>query len=275
MSDFFYRIGRFVGPSARKGRWIWQTLVGAEGDEISAEHAVGRDLAAAMEAEVGVDDDESANARLAAVADELTRRVANRRRSFRFTIASAAPPNAFALPGGFIFISRSLLELCEWNDDEIAFVLAHEMAHVIRKHAIDRIIQSSALSVITRAAPGPSGALGKWVRRAGSKILDGSYSQDNEFDADELGARLAIAAGFAYDGPERLLRRLARFAADPHDIENSQPNPSGADGETETSAGRKPRDTDSTAATFLRYVSSHPPFEDRIRRVRIVARDTR
>ncbi len=253
MGNFFYKLGRFVGPAARKGQWFWQTLVGSEGDEIRAEHAVGRDLAAAMEREAGVDDDPDANARVTDVGTKLARCLANQKRSFRFTITPAPEPNAFALPGGFVFVTRGLLDAIGDDDDELAFVLGHEIAHVVRKHAIERVIQSSALSILAKAAPGGSGALATWIRRSGSKLLDGAYSQDNEFDADELGARLVITAGFSHDGPERLLRRLERLAQ--------------REGRSDA--------RDDAASAWLRYAATHPPFASRVRRVRVTVDDAR
>lgn len=254
MSNFFYRLGRFVGPTARKGQWFWQTLVGSEGDEIRAEEAVGRDLAAAMAHEAGIDDDPDAAARVDAVGARLTHCLANRKRSFRYTITPAPEPNAFALPGGYIFITRGLLDAIDDADDELAFVLGHEIAHVVRKHAIDRILQSSALSVLAKAAPGSTGPVAAWIRRSGTKLLDGAYSQDNEYDADELGARLVITAGFSHDGPERLLRRLDEIAkreGGGHDASSAP------------------------ASTWLRYVATHPAFTDRVRRVRVTVDDAR
>ena len=62
----------------------------------------------------------------------LAARVANRRRHFDFTISESGEPNAFALPGGYIFVEQSLLRFCQWERDEVGFILGHEIAHIIR-----------------------------------------------------------------------------------------------------------------------------------------------
>jgi predicted Zn-dependent protease len=140
----------------------------------------------------------------------LTSRVANELRSFHFECFLAPEPNAFALPGGFIFASRSILELCRWNSDEIAFLLGHEMAHVIRGHTIERIVTNSAISTVSRATP-MRGVLGGWLQTVGVRFLETAYSRDQELEADRLGVRLATAAGYGAEGATQLLSRLAKL----------------------------------------------------------------
>ena len=87
------------------------------------------------------------------------------------------------------------LNLCDRNRDEVAFILGHEMAHVIRRHAIDRLLTQQVLSAVTLVSPG-RGALASWIRRVGVQSLERAYSQDEEFEADELGLLLVRAAHF-------------------------------------------------------------------------------
>ena len=138
----------------------------------------------------------------------------NKLRTFHFDAFHCGEPNAFALPGGFIFISRPILDLCGWNDDEIAFILGHEMGHVLSGHAIDRIMTSSTMAAVSRAAP-VQGPLGAWLRNVGIRYLETAYSRDNETDADQLGVRLAAAAGYDPQGAIRLLSRLAQLHQSP------------------------------------------------------------
>src|SRR5204862_3486429 len=98
-------------------------------------------------------------------------------------------PTAFALPGGFIFIAKSLVHLCNRNKVDIAFVLAHEMAHVIRRHAIERLLQQKVVNALTMVSP-TRGALTSWIRKIGFQGLARAYSQDEEVEADELGVLL-------------------------------------------------------------------------------------
>jgi predicted Zn-dependent protease len=55
----------------------------------------------------------------------------------------ADEPGAFALPGGFLYVTRPLLEICGFDEDEVACVVGHEMGHVVRGHAMERITSPS------------------------------------------------------------------------------------------------------------------------------------
>ena len=210
LSGFFYNLGRKVGPGVRKAKWIWQSLTASETEVIAAEYEVGRDLAYEVRRCLEIDTEERVVELLNEVGGRLAGCVANKDRKFSFEAVKGGEANAFALPGGFIFITRSLLELCEWNRDEIGFVLGHEMGHVIRGHAMDRIISNSAIS-FGATAIAVRGALASWVGRVGVKFLESAYSQDLELEADRLGVRLVGAAGYDSGGPERLLSRLSEL----------------------------------------------------------------
>jgi predicted Zn-dependent protease len=195
VSGLFYNLGRKVGPKVRKAKWFWQSIAGTEADAIKVEHEVGQDLAREIRRQLELDQEPQAEQILSEVGRRLAARVANKYRTFRFETVKGTEPNAFALPGGFIFVTRSLMELCRWNHDEIAFILGHEMGHVIKGHAMARIISNSAITTASRAAP-VRGVLAGWLRRVGVQFLESAYSQDLESEADKLGVRLVAAAGY-------------------------------------------------------------------------------
>lgn len=210
MSSLFYNIGKMVGPRVRKIKWIWQSITASEADAIQAEHKVGQDLAREIRNRLELDTEPRAGRMLNKVGRHLAACVANKLRTFSFEVIKGTEPNAFALPGGFIFVTRSLLELCEWNQDELAFILGHEMGHVIRGHAMDRIITNSAIAVGAKATP-IRGLLASWLGKVGVKFLESAYSQDLEFEADALGARLIVVAGYDPHAPTQLLSRLSEL----------------------------------------------------------------
>ena len=207
----FYNLGRKLGPKVRKVRWMWESLAGTEADAIRLEHGVGLDLAHEAELQLTMDSDPQTANVLQEIGGRLSACVANRLRSFRFDAFVGGQPNAFALPGGFVFVGRPILELCQWDRDQIAFVLAHEMAHVIRRHAIERIVTNSAVSMAVRAAP-VSGTLGPWLRQVGLRFLETAYSRDQELEADKLGVRLVMAAGYEPGAATVLFSRLAELS---------------------------------------------------------------
>jgi len=233
MSSLFYKLGKVVGPNVRKVNWLWQSMTASKGDAIRAEYTVGQDLTREIRNRLEVDTDSRAGQMLNQVGDHLVACVANKLRTFSFEAVKGDAPNAFALPGGFIFVTSSLLELCEWQRDEIAFILGHEMGHVIRGHAMDRIMANSAIAAGARTLR-IRGPVAGWLGEVGVKFLQSAYSQDMELEADVLGARLAKAARYDPNGPTQLLCRLSELSGpgNQFDIEN--------------------------------YFSSHPPFKLRI-----------
>ena len=239
MSGLFYSLGRKVGPKVRKIKWFWQSIAGSEADAIKVEYQVGQDLANEVRSQLDLDKEPQAEKILNEAGTRLTACVVNRSRKFSFETVKGAEPNAFALPGGFIFVTRSLMELCQYNQNEVAFILAHEMGHVIRGHAMARIISNSAIATASRAAP-VRGVLSGWVRKVGVQFLENAYSQDMESDADKLGVRLVRAAGYDPKACVRLLSRLAELSK-------------------------------STGQFDLGgYFSSHPPFNVRIRNINLL-----
>jgi beta-barrel assembly-enhancing protease len=237
VSGLFYNFGRMLGPHVRKARWLWQSVAGDEADAMRLEREVGSDLARGIRQQLKVDTDPQIAQLLNEVGSRLTACVANKLRSFGFEALEGGQPNAFALPGGYIFVTRSLVELCERNQDEIAFILGHEMSHVIRGHAMDRIITNSAISLGTKltSVRGPITGL---LSNVGVRLLESSYSQDLEMEADKLGALLVDAAGYNPKAAAVMLSRLAQL------------NPSGA----ESGIGH--------------YFSSHPAINLRIKNIR-------
>jgi len=237
VSNLFYNLGKMVGPKIRKAKWVWQSITASEADAIHAEYKVGQDLAHEIRNRLELDTEPQAGELLNKVGRHLAGRVTNKLRTFSFEVIKGIEPNAFALPGGFIFVTRPLLELCEWNQDEVAFILAHEMGHVISGHSINRIITNSAIAAGAKAAH-IRGLLASWLGKVGVEFLASAYSQDMELEADKLGARLVAAGGYDTNAPARLLTRLSAL------------------------------DQPAKQLSLGKYFSSHPAFETRISNIK-------
>lgn len=126
---------------------------------------------------------------------------AHRRLPYRFHyIPSEFMVNAFALPGGHVYVGGGLLALMD-NEDELAAVLGHEIEHIDHYHCAERAQQEQALR---RIPLGGLVAIPVFVFEAG-------YSKDQELEADREGTRLAVDAGYSANGAIRLFEAFDRM----------------------------------------------------------------
>jgi len=115
--------------------------------------------------------------------------------------------NAFSLPGGYVYIFKELFDLLD--DDELAFVLAHEIGHIVSRHHIKRLQAAMGYNLVliaSAAAPSDPGFT-NGVAFALAQILV-AYSREDEFNADELAVRYCKAAGFDPSSGISLLEKL-------------------------------------------------------------------
>jgi Zn-dependent protease with chaperone function len=213
VGDVFFELGRRTGRGLRRGRWLLEAFAGPSEDAIAAEYASGCDLARSFEQSIELDTDARRTTQLDRLASRMIGRLRNRQRRWRVAGLRDPEPGAFALPGGFVYLSSGLLELCDANDHEIAWVIGHEMGHIVHGHTAARIAGEWLGSAAAQVAAGGSGALGRWVLANGARAVTRAYSREQELEADRFGARLALAAGFAPDAALRVCTRLQEFEA--------------------------------------------------------------
>lgn len=171
-----------------EGRPKRTILMTSRDDEIA-----GREASESVESEIGILDDPMLTAYVEGIGRRLLRGLPYRQFAFRFAIVDQMEPNAFALPGGYIYVSRGLLALAN-SEDELACVLGHEIIHATRRHAAQQ-------QAVERSLPGLS------LPRSRAQTL-AAYGRDMEREADELGQRLAAAAGYDPMGMATFMRRL-------------------------------------------------------------------
>jgi len=139
---------------------------------------------------------------------------------WHFVILDDSLVNAFAAPGGYVFITRGALQLAN-NEDELAAVLAHEIAHVRRGHALGSIKKSRISSVYKEALSSSVeldqqalGGLAQAFDGAMDDMLDSmlvkGYSRDTEFEADAVGMEIMARAGYNTDAFVAYLDRLQK-----------------------------------------------------------------
>jgi predicted Zn-dependent protease len=172
--------------------------------------------------------------------DRLTAASENPQLKYRVIILNSPAINAFALPGGSLYITRGLVALA--NDTaELASVLSHEMAHVVARHAAireDQIRQAVIVSrVISDVLSDPDlGALAL----AKSRMSLAVFSRGQELEADAIGVGISVRAGYDAYGASRFLTSMGRYAA----LRGNQ--------------------TSQQAVERLDFLSSHPSTPERI-----------
>jgi predicted Zn-dependent protease len=167
------------------------------------EEDAGGEASEAVEQKLGLLADEAKQAYVADIGERLARNSPRREIRYRFHVLEMQEPNAFALPGGHVYVSRGLLALAN-SEQELANVMAHEVAHVALRHHAYRELEErrakaiGALAVLVGAlaggAPGAMIAAQGWMV-AGQGML-AAYTRDQEREADWLGQEIARDAGF-------------------------------------------------------------------------------
>lgn len=211
MTSLFQTLGFKLGKTAANAKNVFDLVAGGEEESLRAEIRLGQDLAGGLLERLPLAAPSRNTDFVTDVGRWLAGALKNRQMPFAFRVVSERSLNAFALPGGHIFVSGPLLDLCQWQRDEIAFVLAHEMAHVVLRHALDRVVADSVFSLLLRQSSMKSAA-GAWLGQAGRQVLNCAHSRDDELEADRFARSLVRTAGGDPGAGERLLGKLAQLA---------------------------------------------------------------
>lgn len=237
MEKFFEKLGHSIGSIFNKGKWIYQSAFGSEKDAYQAELKVSRDLIRKLKEEITVLADTKEQKEIEIIGARLYLKFSEKTRGFRFYLIEGQEINAYALPGGVVFLTSALYRKLAPDEDEIAFVLAHEMTHVARKHLMNRIIANYSIQTVTKLLR-PGGTLSMLAGEILTNLLKSGFSQENELEADAGAVYLMKNAGFNPDGAIRALKKLRK-------------------------AGEE-------SPEFFNYFSTHPSIENRITAIKKV-----
>jgi predicted Zn-dependent protease len=149
---------------------------------------------------------------------------------YKFVVVSSPEVNAFALPGGYVFVNEGAIEAAQ-SEGELAGVLAHEIAHVSLRHGTTQAsrayLAKTGLSILNAVAGGLQGDLGRVaaaVGGAGANELFTKSNREAELQADAEGARLVAAAGYDPRDMTRFFRRLYERGGE-REGESDHPDP--------------------------------------------------
>lgn len=188
-----------------------------------------------QEVAIGQQNAEQINARLPIVRDavvgdyvqqlgmSMARTTSRADLDWRFFVVDSREVNAFALPGGIIYVNRGLIERAT-TLDELAGALGHEIGHVVRRHSVEQLKKARGANVavsltctLTRIC---DNSVAQAAIQVGGTALFAKYSREHEAEADSVAVEIVIAAGIDPQGIPALFERLlAERRASPMAIE--------------------------------------------------------
>ncbi len=157
---------------------------------------MGRKIARRVAEELSLVQDESVQERVRSIGRRIVEVCDRQELIYHFAVvADEEEANAFSLPGGYVFLNSGLLKKAA-SDDELASVIAHEVAHITARHAVKRYESSLGLQIVqlaSLAARSGSAARGVSVAARAAQL---AYARGDELEADRLGVKYLQAAGF-------------------------------------------------------------------------------
>jgi Zn-dependent protease with chaperone function len=150
-------------------------------------------------------------------------------------VAESSELNAFALPGGHIVVFTGLLKSVE-RPEELAGVLAHEIAHITERHVLRKMVESLGLVLVLQALFGDTSGLMALATQSSEHLLQQKFSRDFEREADQVAFRNLVTARI---DPKGMIDFFAKLE----------------------------KEADKAGATQLGWLASHPPTSERIERL--------
>ena len=221
-------------------------LLGACTGDISLEEEerLGATYAAEINRQVPLIQDPAAVAALNDLGAKLAQRADSTGRQYRFYLVDSPDVNAFAVPGGHIYVNRGLIEQAD-ELAELAGVLGHEIAHVTERHGLEQVEKRERanflVNLIYMLLEREPGVLERIALEGGGAAVFAKHGRDAEREADEHAVRTLVAAGYHPEG-------MATFFEELLAAQRRQP-------------GR-----------FETWFSSHPTSEERVQNARAAIR---
>lgn len=164
-----------------------------------AEVDLGREAAREVERQYGISKDEALQKRVDRIGSALTAALPEKRYPYQFKVLASSDVNAFAFPGGFIYFYEGILARMP-SDDQIAYVLAHELAHAAHRHWAKTTEKMDKVNVIGMVASLAVGDSQGNIARLVSGLTNLKYSRADENDADATAIGYVWAAGYDVEG---------------------------------------------------------------------------
>lgn len=203
--------------------------------ETKVEQKLGRDVHESLRRNPGFSNNPYYLDRIARVASRLVPHCERKDITYRFAVIKKSEVNAFAAPGGYVYVTEGLMRMIE-SDDELACVIAHELGHINKKHTIRQAEKSGILSILVYLL-GLNDETKKYQKASAiaAYFINQKFSRDDEFEADKMAVMYAYKAGY---NPYALIRFFQKI------------------------------NRDNSLTIITKYFSSHPPTNERIKRAK-------
>lgn len=183
---------------------------------IELDKKLGAENAKIVETQIGLYQDKEMTEYIRSIGNRLVAKLEKNPFEFQFHIADDPMPNAFALPGGYIYVTKGILYLIT-TEDELACVLGHEIIHATNRHSIKQMRKS----ILPHMLEVPGDIVGTVVSKdlgdlvnapitTSNTLLLSSYSRSNEKESDAKGIELASKAGYNPTAMADILTRLSQ-----------------------------------------------------------------
>lgn len=172
---------------------------------------MGQDYSRQINAQLPIVSDPEVNRYINVLGDEIARRTSRADLDWRFYVVDSKEVNAFAVPGGFVYVNRGLIERTT-RMDEMAGVLGHEIGHVVRRHSIKQMEKAQGANLGVTLACVLTNICNSQAAQAGINIAGGAvfarFSRQDELDADQEAISNTVRAGISPQGIVTMFQKL-------------------------------------------------------------------
>ena len=179
----------------------------------AGEIAMGREADAEVRREMGLYADDALQSYVEEIGLELASRSHRPELPWSFAVVDSPAVNAFAIPGGFIYLTRGILAYLD-DESDLAGVLGHEIGHVTARHTVQAYTRASGaqLGLLVGSVFSPAARAVGGLAETGLGVLFLRYGRDAELQADRLGAEYAAISGWDPTGVRDMLSTLSRLS---------------------------------------------------------------
>ena len=196
-----------LGKILNTGKKVAQVLITVP---VEKEVEIGRGMSASLLGAAPLVDNDKTQRYVNRVGQWLASQTEREELTWHFGVLDVETVNAFAAPGGYIFVTKGLMRLCG-SESELAGVLAHEIGHVLKRHHLEALRKQAASELATDLASdviSEHGFNAKPFIKSGMELFARGLDRADELEADRIGVVIATRAGYEPYGLPRVLLTL-------------------------------------------------------------------